>query len=219
GGGGRSLARFMLASPSGASIMKRTPDPQVNSLPQGAPMNRWCLERYIPLLRVHVRLLNLSPAFRRRFDGSDLVAETMLRAHQGLGQFRGSSEGELLAWLRQILNNVAIDCVRRATAQKEDLRLERSIQASIADSSVRMEAALVDRGPPPGERLEREEQLLRVVTAIDQLPADQRDALLLRRLEGLPVAEVAARLGRTEKSVAGLLLRGQAALRKFLDPP
>jgi len=58
--------------------------------------------------------------------------------------------------------------------------------------------------------------LLRVAGAIDQLPEDQHDAVVLRDLMGLPVAEVAARMGRTPKAAAGLLLRGRARLRELL---
>jgi RNA polymerase sigma-70 factor (ECF subfamily) len=174
------------------------------------------LERYRPLLRVQARQLRLTPRFARRFDSSDLVQLTLLHAHQHRDEFRGTTEAELLKWLHEILRHVATDEVRRARAQKRDLALEQSLQAALADSSLRLERFLADRGPAPDARAEREELLVRVAAAIDQLPEDQRDAVVLRDLMSLPVAEVAARLGRTEKAAAGLLLRGRARLRELL---
>jgi RNA polymerase sigma-70 factor (ECF subfamily) len=73
------------------------------------------------------------------------------------------------------------------------------------------------RDAPPGQQAERRELLLRVAAAIDQLPEDQRDVIIQRDLLGTPVAEVAALLGRTPKSVAGLLLRGRRRLRELLS--
>src|SRR5437016_4212320 len=43
---------------------------------------------------------------------SDLVQETLLGAYRGLAEFRGTSEGEFLKWLKQILLHTALDFVR-----------------------------------------------------------------------------------------------------------
>jgi RNA polymerase sigma-70 factor (ECF subfamily) len=59
--------------------------------------------------------------------------------------------------------------------------------------------------------------LLRLASAIDQLPEDQRDVLMQRDLLGASVSQIAEQLGRTEKSVAGLLLRGRRRLRELLQ--
>ena len=104
----------------------------------------WSLERYRPLLRLQARQLQLMPRFERRFDSSDLVQETLLRAHRERGQFRGQGEAELLAWLHEILLHVAADEVRKATAQKRDVALEQSLEALAADSSARWEKYLAD---------------------------------------------------------------------------
>ena len=50
--------------------------------------------------------------------------------------------------------------------------------------------------------------------ALAQLPGPQRAALTLRYLDGLPVAEVAACLGRSEHATETLLVRARAALRR-----
>ncbi len=176
----------------------------------------WQPERYRPLLYLQVRLLQLDPQFRRRFDSSDLVQEALLKAHQHAGQFRGTTEAERVGWLQGILRNVVTDKVREATADKRDLRLEQSLQAAVAQSSHRIEQFLAAQAPSPGEQAERRELLLRLAAAIDRLPADQREVVVRRDLGGEPVADIARQIDRTEKAVAGLLLRGRRKLRELL---
>jgi RNA polymerase sigma-70 factor (ECF subfamily) len=177
----------------------------------------WELERYRPLLRLQTRQIELDPRLQRRFDGSDVVQEALLKAHLRLDQFRGRTEAELVQWLYEILSSTLVDEVRKAHAQKRDLDLEQSLQVAAAESSARLEAYLADQNPTPAARAERQEVLVRIAWALDQLPEDQRDVVLLRDVEGCSVAEIAGKLGRTEKSVAGLLLRGRARLRQLLE--
>ncbi|HEX5273399.1 MAG TPA: sigma-70 family RNA polymerase sigma factor [Gemmataceae bacterium] len=182
--------------------------------------NGWRLERYRPLLRVQVRQMQLDPRLRRRFDESDLVQEALLRAHAGLPEFRGDSEAALLKWLGQILASVLTDAVRRERARKRDVALEQSLDAAAHESSARLEEFLAADGSSPAEQVERQEQLLRLAAALDGLPDDYRDVILRRDLMAEPVAEIASQMGRTERSVVGLLVRARRQLRQMLaDPP
>jgi RNA polymerase sigma-70 factor (ECF subfamily) len=182
-----------------------------------AATTAWNLDRFRPLLHLQVRLLGLDSRFRRRFDSSDLVQETLLRAHENREQFRGASEAELVRWLQEILRNTAVNKVREATAGKRDLRLEASLQQAVAESSARLQDCLHARGPAPDEQVERQELLPRLAAALDQLPPDQRDVVIQRDLCGDPVRQIAEQLGRTEKAVAGLLLRGRRKLAELLS--
>jgi RNA polymerase sigma-70 factor, ECF subfamily len=170
-----------------------------------------------PLLRVEARMLHLDPRLRRRFDYSDLVQATVLRAHQALSDFRGASQGEMLCWLRQILLNQLRDLVMRERAQKRDVAREQSLNAAAADSSARLDQLLDAGSASPEQKLERQQLLLRLASALDaaleQLPEAQRDAIVLNKLQGLPVKEIARRLERTEKAVRLLLYHGLRALR------
>ena len=56
---------------------------------------RWELQRYLPLLRVQARQLDLDPRLRCRFDAPDLVGETLLKACAEFPGFRGNTEAEL----------------------------------------------------------------------------------------------------------------------------
>jgi RNA polymerase sigma-70 factor (ECF subfamily) len=62
----------------------------------------------------------------------------------------------------------------------------------------------------------RNEELLRMADALDQLPALQREAVVLHHLQGMSLADLASHLERSEASVAGLLRRGLAKLRELL---
>jgi RNA polymerase sigma-70 factor (ECF subfamily) len=176
----------------------------------------WHPERYRQLLQLQVRRLQLDRRLQPRFDSSDLVQETLLNAHAQLDRFRGSTEAELVKWLQEVLAHAAADQVRKAKAQKRNVALEQSLQAALAESSARVEAFLASSQPSPGEQAERHELLLRIANALEQLPQDQREVVILRDLEGASISEIAAQLARSKKSVAGLLLRGRRNLRELL---
>ena len=173
----------------------------------------WRPEHYQHVLRLLARQFQLDPRFRRRFDSSDLLQETLLRAHAHRAQFRGGSEGELVKWLQTILINVLRDQVRKAN----DVKLMQSIEAATDESSARLQSFLEGDLPSPSQQAERHELLLRIAAALEQLPEDQRDVVIQRDLLAAHVAEIAEQMGRTEKSVAGLLLRGRRKLRQLLD--
>src|SRR5262249_5294401 len=174
-----------------------------------AARREWQPERYRDLLSVLARQIQMDPRLRRRFDSSDLVQETLLKATQNLEQFRGGTEGELVKWLQEIMQNALADAMRKARAQKRDLAQEEALAAVVSDSSSRLQNWLVAPDSSPSQRAEREEQLLRVAAALAKLPEDQRDVVLLRDSLDTPIRAIAEQLGRTEKSIAGLLLRAR----------
>jgi len=180
-------------------------------------MVQWDLARYRGLLQVMARRLLLDPRLERRFDFSDLVAETLIKAHQAQKQFRGQSEGERVKWLYQILANTARDKIREAYAEKRDLNRERSLDAMVCDSSARLEAWLAAEQSSPSEKVERQELLLQVGEALNRLQEDQRDAIIRHHLMGEPVSEIARKMACTNKAVAGLLYRGLNKVREILD--
>jgi RNA polymerase sigma-70 factor (ECF subfamily) len=179
------------------------------------PQN-WCLERYRTLLKLQVRQLQLDPRFQRRFDSSDLVHDAYENALSHFDQFRGKTEAELVKWLQAILANVAGEEIRKAKAQKRDLGLEHSLQEAIHGFSTRLERFFAPAQSSPSQRAEKNEFLLSFAAALDQLPKDQRDAVILRDVEGCKVNDIAERLDRSEESIAGLLRRGRRALRQIL---
>jgi RNA polymerase sigma-70 factor (ECF subfamily) len=160
----------------------------------------------------------MGPRLRVKLDPSDVVQETLLRAHRHRAKFRGQSEAERLAFLRCVLANVAADAVRRFARGKRDLAMERSLEAAIASSSSRLEALFPTEQSSPSGWAMRQELLLKMADALATLPESQRAAVELRYLHDPPrsLAEIGQELGRSEKAAAGLLCRGLAALREAL---
>jgi RNA polymerase sigma-70 factor (ECF subfamily) len=182
-----------------------------------AAPGEWHPERYRDLLCMLARQIQLDPRLRRSFDSSDLVQETLLKATQNLEQFHGGSEAELVKWLQQIMQNALTDARRRARAQKRDVAREEALAVVVNDSSARLQNWLVAPDSSPSQRAARKEELLRVAAALAKLPEDQRDVVILRDSLDTPVRTIAEQLGRTEKAVAGLLLRGRRKLRDLLQ--
>jgi RNA polymerase sigma-70 factor (ECF subfamily) len=176
------------------------------------------LEQYRSYLELLARL-HLQPRFRGKLGASDIVQDTLLKATQRLDQYRGQSDAELAAWLRAILTNTLVDAVRGLEGGKRDIALERSLEASLAQSSARLEELLQTKGASPSEQVLRHEELLQLSTSLTRLPEDQRQALELHYLQGCTVAEVAEQMGRSERSVAGLVRRGLHKLRELLNAP
>jgi RNA polymerase sigma-70 factor (ECF subfamily) len=176
------------------------------------------LEPYRAYLRL-IACLQLDPRLGGKLDPSDLVQQTFVNALQGLEQFRGQSDVELRAWLRQILTRTLANAVRDFQRHKRDFFRERSLAASVEASSGRLEAWLADPHSSPDQQAERNEQLVRLSAALEQLPKDQGEAVVLHHLRGLTVDAVAAHLGRTAGAVAGLIKRGMKQLRLALQAP
>jgi RNA polymerase sigma-70 factor (ECF subfamily) len=152
---------------------------------------------------------------RPRFDEADVVQETLLKAHQKRGQFRGTTEAERLAWLTEILHNTFHDMMDRERAGKRNAGREQSLHALPPGCSPCWDALPADSQPSPSQQLEVSELRLRLADALRRLPEEQREVVVRRYLRQTSVGEIAAQLGRTKKSVAGLLSRGRHALRQF----
>lgn len=178
-------------------------------------VNEWALEGYREYLRLLVRL-QLGTFLRAKVDASDIVQQVMLHAHEGRGQFRGSTEAEWLGWLRVILANTLAATVRRFDTQSRDMTRERSLEAELDLSSARLESLLAADLTSPSERVVKVEEILRMARALALLPEDQRRVVELHHLKGQTVAEVAAEMDRTRPAVVGLLFRGLKRLRELL---
>ena len=163
--------------------------------------------------------LQLGSHPRAKLDASDVVQQAILNAHERRTQFRGGTEGEMLAWLRAILANALAAAVRQLDTQARDPGRERSLQAELERSSSRLEGLLAADQTSPSERAVRGEDLLRLAHAISSLPDEQRRVVELHYLKGLVVAEVAEQIGRTRPAAVGLLFRGLKRLRELLREP
>jgi RNA polymerase sigma-70 factor (ECF subfamily) len=146
------------------------------------------------------------------------VQQTLLEAVRDWPKFRGRSEAELTAWLRQVLAHVLLHEVRRfGGAQRRDIRREVSLEQALAESSRRLGDALAAPGSSPSEQAGRHELELRLADALARLPADYAEILLMRNVEGLSHEEAARRMGRGIGAVRMLWVRALNRLRRELD--
>jgi RNA polymerase sigma-70 factor (ECF subfamily) len=179
-----------------------------------------CLGELLLFYRNYLMLLartQLHRHLRSKADPSDLVQETFLAAHLDFARFRGTTEGELVSWLRQILAARLTDLVRRhLQAKRRDARLERRLIDDLARSSHALALGLADQGASPSQYAARREQAVLLSNAIRELPPDYGEVIVLRHLEGLSFPEVAARMGRSVDSVEKLWVRALARLRRLL---
>jgi RNA polymerase sigma-70 factor (ECF subfamily) len=174
------------------------------------------LERYRNYLTLLARL-ELGRQLQPKLDDSDLVQETFLKAHRDFAAFRGSTEAELLAWLRQILAGTLANLLRHYLGtRRRDVRLERRLADELEASSQQLDRGLPAPHSSPSQRAARREQAVLLADALGQLPADYREVIILRYLQGLPLADVAGRLNRTVDSVKKLWTRALVQLRRTL---
>jgi RNA polymerase sigma-70 factor (ECF subfamily) len=186
----------------------------------GEPAVGRLLERYRAYLSLLARA-QIGRHLRSRADESDVVQETFLAAHRDFASFRGTTEAEFVGWLRNIMAARLADLVRRhVKAKARDARLEKNLAGDLERSSQALAFALAARGPSPSQEAARRELGVLLADALKALPADYGEVIVLRHLEGLPFAEVAARMGRSVDSVEKLWVRALARLRRKLgDEP
>ncbi|MEX2016386.1 MAG: sigma-70 family RNA polymerase sigma factor [Candidatus Hydrogenedentales bacterium] len=174
------------------------------------------LETYRAYLALLARL-HINRQLRGKADPSDLVQETFLAAHKHFPQFRGATEGELLAWLRQIMASKLSNLVRRyVVSASRAVHLERRMSDDLNRSSSALSAMVDSDGSSPSRQAARREQAVLLANALEQLPDDYREVIVLRHLEELDFPEVAARMGRTLHSVKNLWTRALARLKRSL---
>ncbi len=170
------------------------------------------LERFRNYLYLLARL-QCQRRLQAKVDASDIVQQTMVQALGGLGAFRGRSEAEMAAWLRQILARHLASVARDLGREKRDVARERSLEAALDQSASRLEAWLVAEQSSPSQQAVRSEQVLRLADALAALPDAQREAVTLHHLQDWPLKEIGCHLGRTPAAVAGLIKRGLKTLR------
>jgi RNA polymerase sigma-70 factor (ECF subfamily) len=174
------------------------------------------LERYRKYLKALVRV-QLHRSLAGRADASDLVQETFLRAYEQFAQFRGATEAQLVGWLRSILASRLSKLVRRHTSARRSVELERRLTDELDRSSMALDRALVLPDSTPSEKAVRTERVVLLASAIEDLPDDYRSVILLRHVEGLSYADVAAAMGRSVDSVKKLWVRALARLKRDME--
>lgn len=139
---------------------------------------------------------------------SDLVQESLLTAYECRDRFRGRTVGDLRAWVRGILLHELGDFRRRyATARRDATR------------EVTAEPGTPAGLPEPVEHVLRAERTAAFAAAIDRLPTDAREVVLLRLEQRLGFREIGTRTGRTEEAARKVFVRAVDRLRRSAPDP
>jgi RNA polymerase sigma-70 factor, ECF subfamily len=175
------------------------------------------LERYRNYMGLLVRL-QIGRRLRTKVDIEDLLQEIWLEIHRKIALFRGRSEREFLTWVRRVIGAILANQVRHYLGTKcRDLRLERALADEVDQSSRALDESLVAAQSSPSQQAVRREQAVLLADALQDLPEDYREVIILRQLEGLSFPDMARRMGRTEDSVKNVWLRALARLRRALE--
>lgn len=176
------------------------------------------LERFRAYLET-LTFIQVDPRLRGKFGRSDVISKTLLEAFQNLEQLEGLDDEAQKRLLRTMLVNNLRDEVRLFLRGARDVALEQPLRAAAEQSSCRLQDWLAADSLGPLERAMQQEQALRMLDALAQLPERERQALVLQQYHGWKLAEIAEHLGCTAGAVAGLQARALARLRTLLPEP
>ena len=157
---------------------------------------------------LYAQLAPVVLACQRRWVGDpvraeDLTQETFLRVHKARDRYR--SGAPVGAWVLTIARRLSIDSLRRRAV---------AVDRVTSDGELPEPPALVDDGATPAEL---DALLSALREAVQTLPESQRQVVAMHKLEGLPLSEVAARLGINEGAARVRAHRGYERLRALFD--
>ena len=141
-------------------------------------------------------------------DANDLAQETFARVYRHRDRFSG---GKFTTWLYTIASNLARSEYRRRSRHPNV-----SLEAEIGDEGRPLGETFKSSAATPSEETDSAERQVAVRNAVDRLPEDLREALILCEWEEMTVADAAAVLNTTKKAVESRLYRARLRLREQL---
>lgn len=178
---------------SSARLVSRTKLPQL--LEEHRPYLKRVAEKEVPTY--------LLP----RFDASDVVQETLLKAFRQFDQFAGETDSEFVSWIRSILLNQIIDTIRHHGRQVRDLHRDCKLPEGIECEKSLSASDLC---------LQREQQE-RIHDALEKLPEDYRRVIRLRQEEDMSFADIGTAMDRSPDAVRMLWGRAIVLLGKIMQ--
>ena len=150
-----------------------------------------------------------------RQDAEEVVQDTFLRAYRALGAFRG--ESSLETWLHRIALNLARNKYQWNHRRGGGLNVSLSVPAdSDGDPGQETEQDVPDRRMEPDQVLEHEEIGKNIMKALNGLPDNLRETMLLRHVNDMPYDQIARKLDCKVGTVKSRLSRGREMLRDTL---
>jgi RNA polymerase sigma-70 factor (ECF subfamily) len=166
------------------------------------------MEEFYNHYRNRLHTLILEQVGRDEDVAEDLVQEVFLAALSSLDKFRGDSQ--LYTWLRSIALHKINDFYRRQVREPK-------LGNSSPDFNALELEQIGDNEPATFTTLESEEIRQSVHQALADLPQDYQEVLVLKYLKDMPVLTISQIMGRSPKSVEGLLARARKAIRARLE--
>jgi RNA polymerase sigma-70 factor (ECF subfamily) len=149
-------------------------------------------------------------------EAADLTQETFISAYRSFDRFRGDSK--IYTWLYQIAINHCRNRLRKRNRvrvlQVESLDQPRDWEGD-GETGTR---EVPDSSSEPLSVLEEQEFHQKIVAAIQSLPPDYREVVVLREMEGLSYNEIVERTGISLDNVKTRLSRARGMLRRKLEP-
>lgn len=143
-------------------------------------------------------------------DAADGLQDGMIAAFRRAGSFRG--DAAVTTWLHRVVVNACLDRLRAAKVRRTE-----ALPDDLEERGERRAVTTPDRSTTdPADLAVADERRRLVLAALDELPAEQRAALVLVDMEGYPVAEVAAMLDCAVGTVKSRCSRGRARLAERL---
>ena len=174
------------------------------------------LDHHRAPLRAMVRA-RLDRALARRVDASDIVQDVLLEASQRLPEYFRDPRMPFPLWLRQMAQDRIIDTHRRhRVAARRSLDREQPLVAYGDQSSIQLAAQLRDLQLTPAAATIRRELERRFLAALEDLPEEDREIIVLRHFEHLSNSEAAEALGLTPPAAGMRHLRAVRRLRAIL---
>jgi RNA polymerase sigma-70 factor (ECF subfamily) len=162
--------------------------------------------------------IHLDSRLAARVDPSDIVQEAMLDAYRDLSDYLRRRPLPVYPWLRQFAWERLLKWHRdHIRVQKRSVgREERGELGLPEESAVQLAHRLIAAGTSPSRRLIRDELRQRVRAALEATSRRDREILVMRHLEELSAAEIAATLGITERAAKARHTRALERLRGLL---
>ena len=173
------------------------------------------LFRYYGRLTGRVRR-KLPDDLRSLICAEDVVQEAHVEAFRTVSRFRPIGENAFYRWLATVADQRLLDKIKAQRRLKRGggrRRVQRQAQAG-ASSILSLINVVAHHDATPSRSIARRERDRVVHIELAHLKGDYREALRLRYIEGLPVAEIARRMGRTDRAVHMLCNRGLKKLRE-----
>lgn len=153
---------------------------------------------------------------KAQLEPEDVIQEVYAAAWTHLPDTRFEGFDAFLGWLRQIAENKLIDMHRAMLADKRDVRRQTPAWGVRSGADVNLLDQVSSPLSTPSRGAARSEALAVMMVRMQQLPQDYRQVLHWRLIDGLPVAEVAHRLNRSEAAVHMLFSRALKQLRDLM---